>query len=400
MDILPRRLGATLLAFVFAVSSGLAADLCEAPRTALGGDPARLSDHQAEGDKTAARLTARYLDRQNDCGGNDRPLFLCSGVLLRGLARSSDKYTDDLAYQPWMPNRRKPDTTLPKDQQDKQKPMHPAGVSTSLMRADFQFGKLAYGYTAGIFFYPPADRPADTTAVEVICAYPIDAATDERGHLTFPYNTGCIRHYGYNPASGPCNAPLQRAPGSLIDTPEAWLVLYRSAGSDVHNGRREQCGFVLLDVTPKDEDATWDLVRTEAATDAPPRGYARDSAADFLAVVSIMHALNAAGSSPLDGESFGTQNEMMVRAWDVVPSSDAAATGPAYAEAAARAERQAPIEAFFYVGSDAAGKANAQVMQRLFLKRTGVWRPVIRFTLPKAADRKAAFAYIAADQSA
>lgn len=386
MDIIRGRLRATCVAFLLATSSGLAADLCESPPTGLGGAAARLDDHDAEGAKTAARLTARYLDRHADCGGNDRPLFLCSGVLLRGVARETDKYTDQIGFLPWMPSRR-----------TDQKPTHPAGVSASLMRADFQFGKLAYGYTAGFFFYPESDRPTATIAPTVICAYPIDASTDLRGHRTFAYNTGCIREYAYDPISGPCNDAEKSHPGNPVDTPEEYLAQIGPKG--ISGQHEKQCGFVLLAVSPLYEDEGWNLIRTEANVSTPAPAYATDAAADFLVVVQIMHALNARDSNPLVGESFGTQNELMIRAWDVVPSTvDAGATAQ-FKEAADAVEKQAPIEAFFYLAGSSQGPANARLMQQLFLQRTGVWRPVIRFTLAKSMTQRAGFAYDRKDQS-
>ena len=374
------------------VSSAVAVDICVPAQLQLGGSAAPLNDHDAEGKKAAARLTARYLDRQSDCGGPSRPLFLCSAVLLRGVARTVDRYDTGLAFQPWMPNRRK--STV-----DSEKPPHPEGVSTSLMRADFQFNALAYGYTAGLFFYPPMDRPAETTAITVICGYPIDAATNERGHITYPYNTGCIRHYSYDPVSGPCNDTEKAHPGDAIDTPEEWMALYGPYAAKGIDPHRKQCSFVMLDVTPKWEDENWGLVRTELNADSPEPGYGPNASADFLDVVQAMHAMNARSPNPLKGESFNVQNELMVAAWDIVPSSDAAEASPAYREALARRERQTPIEAFFYVPGQAQALVNARVMQKTFEQRTGIWRPIIRFTLAPSADKRASFTYASADQS-
>ncbi|MNJ75991.1 hypothetical protein D3C77_731870 [compost metagenome] len=60
--------------------------------------------------------------------------------------------------------------------------------------------------------------------------------------------------------------------------------------------------------------------------------------------------------------------------------------------------RQLPMEAFFYIGGSASGRAGAQADQRDFFSQTGILVPIIAVTLPSGAT-PARFQFITADQT-
>lgn len=94
------------------------------------------------------------------------------------------------------------------------------------------------------------------------------------------------------------------------------------------------------------------------------------SAPTFMAVIGAMGAMGA--------ESFSEQNELIVRSWKDRPNSIG-------------------IEAFFYLGQSA-GLADAQAVQRDFYSTLGVWRPVVRMTLPSTMGSGVTFAYVPSEQ--
>lgn len=203
------------------------------------------------------------------------------------------------------------------------------GVSFSYLRQGATFEKLAYGYTSGFIVYPPSGTPPSLYQLEVLCAYPIDADTDARVDLGCGYNTA------YPGNSGPCQA-------QGIQTASQWLSHYRAVSAWP---RKHQCGFTVR-------------IGTQASAPA------------FMAVIGAMGALGA--------ESFGSQNELIVRSWRDRPN----AIG---------------IEAFFYLGQST-GLANAQAVQRDFYNTVGVWRPLIRMTLPRTMGAGVTFQYVASEQ--
>ena len=76
---------------------------------------------------------------------------------------------------------------------------------------------------------------------------------------------------------------------------------------------------------------------------------------------------------------FSTQNEVIVATW-------------------AQGDRRIPLEAFFYLGGDAAGLGEARANQVDFKARTGRWVPVIQLTLPATQTGSARFVFNTDDQ--
>ncbi|WP_413623674.1 hypothetical protein [Luteibacter sp. Lutesp34] len=149
-----------------------------------------------DGPTVARHLTERYADTRQDCGADDRPAFLCSGVLFRATVPGP--------YHTWNPN-----------------PASSKGtVSFSWLRQDAKFRTIyTPRYSNGFIFFPSADGERyGYHAMEVVCVYPLDATSDARTDL------GCGPMPSHYPAyTRPCAE-------QGIATGEAWVALYRSGG--------------------------------------------------------------------------------------------------------------------------------------------------------------------------
>ncbi|WP_285401187.1 hypothetical protein [Luteibacter sp. ME-Dv--P-043b] len=146
---------------------------------------------------------------------------------------------------------------------------------------------------------------------------------------------GCGYNRVYPRNSGPCQ-------DQGIQTTSQWLSHYRTPGVSSH---QYQCGFTMRIGTYQ-------------------------SAPAFMAVIGAMGALGA--------ESFAVQNELIIGSWKDRPD----AIG---------------IEAFFYLGQSK-GLADAQAVQRDFYNTVGVWRPIVRMTLPRTMGASVTFSYVSSEQ--
>lgn len=155
--------------------------------------------------RTAHDITENYFNHSTNCGSENKPAFLCSGVLLRATAVSDN-------YHSWDPSPQS---------------LESGGVSFSYLRKDAKFTRLAYGYKNGMIFYPHNKAPSDKDQIEVLCAFPVDADTVNREHK------GCGYHAFYPAASKSC-----RTMG--IRTAHDWYQHYKSID---HNSHQHQCGF-------------------------------------------------------------------------------------------------------------------------------------------------------------
>jgi len=305
-----------LLSRLFAVAVCLTVAGCavapvsESGRPAVAGRtfPALALSHDEEGALVVSKQTQRFNETYPDCDrSSNKPVFMCSGILFRGTAYSP-------SFHAWVPN--------PYSAKGD-------GVSFSYLRQGATFTNLAFGYTSGFIVYPLSSTPPSLYPLEVLCAYPIDANSDNRVDL------GCGYNRAYPGYSGPCQA-------QGIQTASQWLSHYRTAGASSH---LYQCGFTVR-------------IGTQASAPA------------FMAVIGAMGALGA--------ESFREQNELVVRSWRDRPN----AIG---------------IEAFFYLGQTD-GLADAQAVQRDFYYTVGVWRPLVRMTLPRTMGASVTFDYLSSEQ--
>lgn len=118
-------------------------------------EQARLSNDS--GYAVAENLTQQYNNMAKDCGDAQSPAFLCSGVIIRGIRGSG--------YNFWSIN--------PASKVNN-------GVSFSYLRKDAKFSNL-FESRRGFILFPNRMRPLDTVDVPVLCSYPVDANTWNRG---------------------------------------------------------------------------------------------------------------------------------------------------------------------------------------------------------------------------
>lgn len=195
------------------------------------------------GETVAQDLTSRYGDVRNNCGTTSQPVFLCNGILIRGTSLSKD------TYNVW----------------DNSDESHESGaVSFSYLRKDSRFDNLAYDYQDG-YIFKPYFQAEGKVHPEVLCAFPIDASSENR------QNRGC----GPNrliPSGASCQS-------QLITTGVGWHSHYL-----LHlSSHLAQCGFNVRD----------------EIDDKGTRG--------FNAMINGMATI------PL--ESFKTQNELRLEIW-------------------------------------------------------------------------------------
>lgn len=278
---------------------------------------------EESGYQTAANLNRNYENIVEDCGSPTRPAFLCSGVLLRATNPNTE-------YFAWDPS---------------PKSVASGGVSFSYLRKDAKFTKLAYGYLNGMILYPYAHAPEyKNTDLDVMCAFPIDAGTNERT------NAGCGAHWAYPDTSISCQE-------QGVFTSKTWIAHYDDV--DVGgNKNAHQCGFTTSEASGEDPTTMFNQ-----------------------AILS---------QSELPDGSFRTQNELRIATWDTKDQN--------YPE-------NFPIQAFFYIykqsGSNTPiekGLVGAQESQETYYQVTRIWVPIVRMTLPLTTKDDAHFEYSKDDQ--
>lgn len=165
---------------------------------------------------TAQDMGNLYYDTGKDCGGDNAPAFLCSGLVIRETARP----VAGQSYYFWQPS--------PASLQE-------GAVSFSYIRHDARFDKFkssgSHGYTLypllGKYRYSGAGRKIK---MDVLCAFPLDGWTDSRA------NQGCGPDKVYPADSSTCQ-------GQGITTAEQWFTHYNAKGEINPADGRYQCGF-------------------------------------------------------------------------------------------------------------------------------------------------------------
>lgn len=183
-----------------------------------------------DGPTLARQLTERFADTRQDCGANDRPAFLCSGVLFRA--------TIPGPYHSWNPN-----------------PSNTKGtVSFSWLRRDASFLTIyTPRYSNGFIFFPNDDAVEHGyDRMDIVCVFPIDGGTDTRNNL------GC----GTRPEDGVHSRPCAE---QGITTGAAWVTLFLQ-------GRRYwyMCSF---DVGSGTADSAAAFMQMVAAMDQIPERF-------------------------------------------------------------------------------------------------------------------------------
>lgn len=270
-----------------------------------------------DGQETADYLTTLYNREYANCNNSDsQPAFLCSGVTLRVTTKDPEN-----VYKVWDPS----PTSIKS-----------GGVSFSYLRADANFGRLAWGLGNGYILYPIFGAPVDKIDLDYLCSYPMDAWSWHRSETEV-----CGPHPDYPVQS-------QRCQDAGVTTAQQWLNIWTIAGG---NPNLRQCGFD---------------VRDERNRLAGPAFY------------------NSLLAKTLLGDTgFNGHNEVLIETW---PSGQPN-TFPLMAF-------------FFIAGGSDAGLADAKYNQRDFYNSTNpkIVVPIIRLTPASSDSEKATFTFVAADQ--
>ena len=266
----------------------------------------------------AVQLNTLYGRKFSNCNNsNSQPAFLCSGVTLRVTVKDPASQ-----YKVWDPS----PTSMKSN-----------GVSFSYLRADANFGRLAWGYGNGYILYPIFEAPTDKIDLDYLCSYPMDGWTWHRSETSV-----CVPHRDYLVQSQLCQ-------NANVTTAEQWLSVWNIPNG---NPNLRQCGFDITD----DRNA--------------------------LAGPAFYQSLRA--KTLLGATGFNGHNEIILRTW----TSGRPNTFPIMAFF------------YIYGGTDTKPLADAQYNQRDFYNSTNpkIVVPIIRLTPANSPTGVATFTFAAADQ--
>ncbi|WP_330986022.1 MULTISPECIES: HvnC protein [Enterobacterales] len=161
----------------------------------------------SSGPQIATYLNEDYNTKSENCGSTSEPAFLCSGVMIRAALPGT-------GYHVWDPSPSAQTT---------------GGISFSYLRVDDNSLQFVHNEASGFIFYPYFYAPTGMdTNIDVLCSFPLDADTVNRG------NKGCGTHTGNYPTSGPCQ------PQGIM-TAQQWYANGTSMDG--------QCGFDVSDAS-------------------------------------------------------------------------------------------------------------------------------------------------------
>lgn len=199
------------ISYVFGI--GLLAVYHQVNAQWVSGDP---GNSLADGSATLADIRGRYSNVVEHCGTNNRPAFLCSGVILR-VTKKSDK------YRVWDPS------PISRER---------GGVAFSYLRADSKFQTFAWGFNNGYVFYPKFSTPANKLSINVVCMFPMDSWDWHRDVLC---GSVILEDNKYKNASRPCQSQ------GIVNS-DQWVSHWNQSVSG--NPHLEQCGFDVASSTP------------------------------------------------------------------------------------------------------------------------------------------------------
>ncbi|RON53943.1 hypothetical protein [Pseudomonas frederiksbergensis] len=275
----------------------------------------QATDAALSGQQIAAQLNTLYSRRSVNCNNSDtQPAYLCSGVTLRTTVKDPAN-----KYKVWDPS----PTSIAS-----------GGVSFSYLRADANFGRLAWGYGNGLIFYPKLETPAGKTAVDSMCSYPMDGWTWTRTSV-------CGAHASYPSQGGACQ-------NTGVTTAEQWKEVWDSSSA---NQNIRQCSFD---------------VRGERGAQSGPAFY---------------QSLRA--KSLLGAQGFAEHNEVVLKTWP----SGRPNTLPLMAFFFVAGGTNAGLADAQYNQRDFYNSTNPQIVV-----------PIVRLTPATSATGIASFSYVAADQ--
>lgn len=177
-----------------------------------------LTDLNRRGEEAIAQLKSWYDSVTEDCGGPDKPSYLCSGVEMRA--------TDTVPeYLPWDPS---------------QKHLDKGAIAFSWVRRDTNFGRPAERSNG--FLFPPlqAIPEGKISDLQVLCTFPTDGGTDNRETAN-----GCGPQRGFESTTDACQKVG-------VGDASAWLEKYSE--DDIRRSRF--CGWDLRE-EPQNMKAQW-----------------------------------------------------------------------------------------------------------------------------------------------
>ncbi|CAH0762351.1 unnamed protein product [Bemisia tabaci] len=171
--------------------------------------PTDSASDVAASKRKADELNERFNNAVGGCEGprGESPAYECSGILIRGVSSDRNPYA-------W---------TLSKYSRETM------SVCMGYLRRDAQWAGFPYGYVSGFIMYPQSKTPWTKTKTGVICAFPLDAHSDER---TGKYACGESQQDTIG-ESGHCHA-------QGIFSFRDWLAHYHRVS---FNFSHTQCGF-------------------------------------------------------------------------------------------------------------------------------------------------------------
>ncbi|WP_422420166.1 hypothetical protein [Pseudomonas sp. GZD-222] len=187
-----------------------------------------LLELNRQGNQAVIDLKRWYDSTADDCGGPDKPGYLCSGITMRTTSSSP-------GFLPWEPS----DSQIEK-----------GSVAFSWLRRDNNFGK-PFGNQNGLIMYPTQAVPEGKIAdLKVLCSFPINANTNQR-----PTLQGCGPIAGYEETTDTCQA-------LDINTAQQWLAKYPQASN------YRVCGWELRK-EQQDNAAKWFQTALDAREGMP-----------------------------------------------------------------------------------------------------------------------------------
>lgn len=258
------------------------------------------------GDNIEHRLINRFNDVRSMCINSrhqKRPAYECTGLMIRGVSNIGFGAEQKHAWSKKQINKRT------------------NAFSVGFLRKDQLFHSFPGGYDSGFILYPHLRTPRGKARFDVLCAFPVNAHTNDRSgrHACGRSNddrTGNSKH---------CHA--QR-----ITSIKAWISHYEKiVHSKNKNFIKKQCGF---DTTTKDSAEIFNVAL---------------EANKYLRKYSKYGWRN---------------NELRIRAWNE--------NNP----------KEIPIEAFFYLIESKGGREKAMMYQINYFVQTNERVPIVGIRLP------------------
>jgi hypothetical protein len=167
----------------------------------------------SSGSAVATALNTRYAQTSRNCWGSETaPIFLCSGIIIRGT-------TFGVGYNVWDPS---PGSVTK------------GFVAFSYMRADAKFPALYSHANNGYIVRPVSELPAGALKIQYQCFFPIDGATEWRGDY------GCGQHSLHGAISRYCSS-------QNITTADQFYLHYMT---NTPVREQKQCSFDVRDSSP------------------------------------------------------------------------------------------------------------------------------------------------------